>query len=48
MEMLFLLLVFMRSAMALKPLFTGDYPKVDLYKKLEILKAMPLREDINL
>ena len=27
-------------AMALKPLFTGDYPKVDLYKKLEILKAM--------
>lgn len=35
-------------AMALKPLFTGDYPKVDLYKKLEILKAMPFEERYKL
>ena len=35
-------------AMALKPLFTGNYPKVDLYKKLEILKAMPFEERYKL
>lgn len=35
-------------AMALKPLFMGHFSKVDLYKKLEILKAMPFEERYKL
>lgn len=35
-------------AKALKPLFLGEYKKVDLYKTLETLKAMPFEERYKL
>ena len=36
------------TAKALKPLFTGKYERVDLYKTLENLKAMPFEERYQL
>lgn len=35
-------------AKALKPLFTGEYERVDLYQKLKELKAMPFEERYQL
>ena len=36
------------TAKALKPLFSGEYVRVDLYKRLEELKAMSFEERYQL
>ena len=36
------------TAKALKPLFSGEYERVDLYKRLEELKAMSFEERYQL